>query len=83
MKLEITSSDLEFVKKILPTHYSVNANNKGDGINCTSKIGIDENDEEHWFYIFQAIKQRFKENFSEVFHSTCSDHLDFTISFKK
>jgi len=39
----------------------------------------DAEDDEHWSYIFQAIKQHFGDRFLEVFHNTCFCHVDFTI----
>jgi hypothetical protein len=42
----------------------------------------DAEDDEHWGYIFQAIKQHFGERFQEVFHNTCFCHVDFTIYLK-
>ena len=42
----------------------------------------DAEDDEHWEYIFQAIKQHFGERFQEVFHNTCFCHVDFTIYLK-
>jgi hypothetical protein len=42
----------------------------------------DAEDEEHWEYIFQAIKQHFGERFQEVYHNTCFCHVDFTIYLK-
>lgn len=42
----------------------------------------DAEDEEHWEYIFQAIKQHFGDRFQEVYHNTCFCHVDFTIYIK-
>jgi hypothetical protein len=42
----------------------------------------DAEDDEHWSYIFEAIKQHFGEKFMEVYHETCSYHLDFFIYYK-
>jgi hypothetical protein len=42
----------------------------------------DAEDEEHWGYIFNAIKQHFGERFQEVYHNTCYLHTDFTIYIK-
>jgi hypothetical protein len=42
----------------------------------------DAEDEEHWEYIFKAIKQHFGGRFQEVFHNTCFCHVDFTIYLK-
>ncbi len=43
----------------------------------------DAEDEEHWGYIFEAIKQHFGKRFQEVSHNTCHNHVDFTVYFKK
>lgn len=42
----------------------------------------DAEDDEHWEYIFEAIKQHFGERFQEVSHNTCFCHVDFTIYLK-
>jgi hypothetical protein len=112
-------SDIEFVKSILPEHYTVQESKKKGSIHCKSEIGIrkapykkrvreydpmkvsehnpmapapyrykaititDAEDEEHWEYIFQAIKQHFGERFLEVFHNTCFCHVDFTVYLKQ
>jgi hypothetical protein len=95
--------DIEFVKKILPEHYTVQESKRKGSVHCKSEIGIrkspytvypykeqperavtvtDAEDDEHWEYIFQAIKQHFGERFQEVFHNTCFCHVDFTIYLK-
>lgn len=43
----------------------------------------DAEDEEHWKYIFQALKQHFGGRFLEVFHNTCFYRVDFTIYLKQ
>lgn len=71
--------DLEFLKRLLPKHYKCEPREKG--VHCDSYIGIDENDL-HWVYIVEAIKQHFKDRFMEIFHQTCTDHLKFTVYFR-
>jgi hypothetical protein len=84
-------TDIEFVKKILPDSYTVKESNKPGSIHCVSKTGIinknilfdDVEDEDHWEYIFKAIKQHFGERFQEVYHNVCFLHKNFTIYLKK
>lgn len=104
MSLIGIQADLNFVRSILPKHYTVQESKKSGSIHCKSEIGIrklpytvypysqepdrsvlvkDAEDEEHWEYIFQAIKQHFGERFQEVFHNTCFCHDDFTIYLKQ
>lgn len=80
-------SDIEFVKEFLPNHYEVSESKKSGSIHCKSAIGIigsnGDEDEEHWGYIFSAIKNHFGDRFQEVFHNTCTNHVDFTIYLKQ
>jgi hypothetical protein len=79
--------EINYVKSILPSHYQVKESKSKDSIHCSSTIGIKEGvdgeDDEHWFYILSAIRQKFKERFLEVDHNTCFCHVDFTIYLKK
>jgi hypothetical protein len=80
--------DIDFLKKILPSHYVVQESNKRGSVHCKSKVGIrlypsDQEDEEMWGYITKAIKQHFGDRFQEVFHNTCFCHVDFTVYLKK
>lgn len=76
-------SDMNFVKSILPNHYTVEESKRKGSVHCKSEIGIrkgeDAEDEESWSYIFNAIKKYFGTRFQEVFHNTCFCHVDFTI----
>lgn len=78
--------DIHFIKSLLPDHYQVIESFTKGSIKCVSSIGIKKNkdseDEEHWYYIFTAIKQHFKERFQEVFHNVCYCHTNFTIYLK-
>lgn len=91
-------SDIGFVRSILPSHYLVKESKKSGSVHCKSAVGIrkspylnasagimvtDAEDEEHWGYIFEAIKQHFGERFQEVDHNTCFCHVDFTIYLKQ
>lgn len=89
--------DIDFMQKILPSHYIVQESNKRGSVHCKSSIGIklppyinkstgnwviDQEDEEMWDYIMKAIKQNFGDRFQEVFHNTCYCHIDFTVYLK-
>lgn len=79
-----TQEDVLFLSKILPNHYSITIE-KENCIRCKSSIGIQikgNDDDEHWSYIFNAIKQYFKERFSEVYCHTCTFCLDFCVYLK-
>lgn len=87
--------DIQFVKSILPDHYIVEESKKKGSIHCKSSIGIPteawsaERDRaigdghySEWDGIFENIKSHFGERFQEVFHNTCTNHVDFTIYLK-
>ena len=79
-------NDLQFVRSILPDHYTVQEGKKKGSIHCKSEIGIrhkiDAEDDEHWHYVFSAIKQKFGKRFQEVFHNVSFCHTDFIIYLK-
>lgn len=82
--MKILEGDLEFITKILPDHYSLSIEGN-NAIRCKSRKGIQNNDredEEHWGYVFEGIKQYFGKRFSEVYHLTCTFHCDFCIYLK-
>jgi hypothetical protein len=78
--------DIEFVRSVLPDHYTVRESKVIGSIHCQSSIGIrkgvDGEDDEKWQEIFSAFKERLKERFQEVFHNVCFCHTDFTIYLK-
>lgn len=88
--------DIQFIQKLLPSHYIVQESNKRGSVHCKSAIGIklppyqnkignwinDAEDEEMWSYIMKAIKQHFGPRFQEVYHNTCFCHVDFTVHLK-
>jgi len=83
--MKVQENDLIFMKKVLPNHYNITIE-KDDCIRCKSTIGIQNkgnDDKEHWDFIFKAIKQHFKERFSEVFCHTCTFYLDFCVYIRK
>lgn len=79
-------NEIAFVKSVLPEHYDVQESKKSGSIHCVSDIGIrkgiDAEDDEHWEYIFKAIKNHFGKGFQEVYHNVCFCHTDFTIYLK-
>jgi hypothetical protein len=94
---ETQNEDIEYVRSILPDHYTVQESEKRGSIHCKSEKGIrkspylnqstgkmvtDAEDEEHWGYIVEAIKKHFGDRFQEIDHNTCFCHVDFTIYLK-
>jgi hypothetical protein len=73
-------SKIKYVAQILPDHYEVKESKQKGNVHCKSSIGID--DDEQWGYFISALNNRFGDNFSEVFHNTCTNHVDFTIYLK-
>jgi hypothetical protein len=77
--------DIAFVRSILPEHYNIRESSSFGSIYCKSRIGIrngEDEDQEHWNYIYNAIKEYFGKRLSEIFHQTCTYHLSFTIYLK-
>ncbi len=79
--------DIDFVKSILPEEYIVEESARKGSIRCHTKgkgiyKNIDGEDDEHWDYIVKAIKKRFSLSFLEIYHYTCTNHLDFVIFLK-
>jgi len=67
----------KYMKNLLPSHYTCEP--REGGVHCYSEIGIDECDPEHWFFVFEAIKQKFGKRFDSVYHQTSTDHKKFTV----
>lgn len=65
---------------LLPDHYAVTESGAPGYIHCKSRIGIE--DDMVWDKFFQLIKAHFGKRFVEVNHSTCTNHVDFTIYVK-
>lgn len=72
-----TINDINFLKFILPSHYRVMETvvEKGN-IRCKSSIGIEE---EEWESIKNKIKSYFGKRLAEIYHNTCTLHLDFIV----
>lgn len=76
--------DIDFVKSILPSHYTVKESKpEGRCIHCVSSIGIEESPYQLWQNIFDQFKGYFKDRFQEVFHNVCANHRNFSIYIKK
>ena len=71
--------ETEYLKKLLPSHYTCEC--RDNGVHCYSDKGI--NDDEQWDYILQAIKKKFNDRLTEVYHQTCTNHVKFTVFLKK
>ena len=69
--------DIAFVKSILPDHYKVSESKKLGSIHCKSSVGMAD---DRFIYV---IAHHFGERFQEVFHNTCTNHVDFTIYLKQ
>jgi hypothetical protein len=78
--------DIQYIKSILPTHYTVEESKQPGNVHCYSSKGIchhiDADDEEHWEYIYRALKAHFEQRFQEVFLNVCHCYKDFTIYLK-
>jgi hypothetical protein len=70
---------IDYIRQILPDHYEVKESKQKGNVHCKSSIGI--KDDEDWGYIMHSLRQRF-DDFSEVFHNTCYNHVDFTVYFR-
>jgi hypothetical protein len=68
----------QFVKDMLPEHYDVRENIQGI-ISCKSSEGIES--AAQWVDFVNAIKIYFGESFKEVYHSTCTNHVNFTVYY--
>lgn len=80
------SEAVEFLKKILPDSYTCEP--RKDGVHCYSYEGIkdtfskeevDRGENDHWNIIYEAIKQKFGDQFMEVFDITSARHQNFTV----
>lgn len=67
---------LTVMRNILPAHYT--CEEKENGIHCYSEKGISEG----WDAVMLAVKNWFGDKFLEVYHKTCTNHLEFTVFLK-
>lgn len=79
-------TDSDYMRTLLPSHYTVSHDRKGD-IRCKSSEGIlqdgDAEDGEHWGYIMQAMRSHFGDRFLSVDHIVCFGHKDFMVYLKR
>lgn len=68
------------MKELLPSHYEITETDKF--IRCRSVVGLRTNegndDDEHWSYVLEAIKQKYK-SLKEVYFNTNAYYQDFVI----
>lgn len=76
---ELLNSGLEFLQKILPTHYTCTVLPE-TGIRCVSSEGI--SDVKEYKSIEKALKEHFEKHFAKILHRVKSKNLDFTVFFK-
>ena len=70
--------EAEIIKNILPDHYKVTP--KDNRVHCVSEIGIKENVyDAEWKKVFKSFKKEFGSRFGEVYHNTCTNHVDFSV----
>lgn len=72
-------NDLTFIGYIF-SNYEVKESKKAGSIHLKSTTGIQN--EKLWDNLFIVIKNYFGDRFQEVFHNTCTYHVDFTIYLK-
>ena len=68
----------QFIKDMLPSHYDVLETTTGI-IRCKSDIGIETATE--WSDFMNALRKYFGDAFKEVYHSTCHNHVNFTVYY--
>jgi hypothetical protein len=68
----------QFIKDMLPDHYEVKETMSGI-ISCKSNAGIET--ESEWLDFMNAIRNYFGDAFKEVYHSTCTNHVNFTVYY--
>lgn len=68
----------QFVEALLPDHYEVKETISGC-IRCNSKTGI--RDADKWNDFMKAVKNFFGQSFQEVYHTTCTYHVVFTVYY--
>lgn len=75
---ESMKEELEYIKRILPSHYT--CEQRDNGVHCYSEKGI--NDDKQWNYILLSFKKKFNDRLMEVYHQTCTNHVKFTVFLK-
>jgi hypothetical protein len=65
----------KLIQVLLPPHYKCEA--LPNGVKCQSIIGIDR--ESIWQEFLNAVRKIFGARILEIFHKTCTNHLNFTV----
>lgn len=88
----LQNMDLITVKKNLPETYilttgeSIGTHGTSQWIRCVSSTGIQKDgadDNKEWEKFFEFLKNWFGDRFIEVYHNTCTWHVDFVIYYRK
>lgn len=74
-------SDFKFLIRLLPNYY-ITCKDLGrrEVWRCRSNTGIE--DEERFDLLIKAFQQRWPGRYLEVNHTTCTNHVDFSIHLK-
>lgn len=68
-------SETEIIQNLLPNHYDCEP--LKNGVRCRSNIGIVK--ESEWRDFMTSLREQFGGRLMEVFHKTCTNHLNFTV----
>jgi hypothetical protein len=83
MKKKITGNDptpRHFVESVLPRYYEVNEIITGI-IRCVSTKDEGVEEESEWEVFKSLVKNYFGDSFREINHTTCTNHLNFTVYY--
>ena len=80
-------AETEWIKSILPDHYTCES--RENGVHCHSSIGINDDHmigddynpetDDQFGLIVKAIEQKYGDRFMEIYHQTCTYHSKFTV----
>lgn len=71
--------DIRFIGTLLPQHYEVNEDSRKGSFRCKSTIGISE---QSWERFTEKCRTFFGKRLMEFYHTTNSQHKDFTVYLK-
>lgn len=77
--VKVSQNDVNWLNLLL-YKYNYTCQLEKDCVRCYSKDGIKS--EKEWENIYQTIERNFSKRLSEVYHSTCTYHLDFKVYFR-
>lgn len=73
------AADLPVVRQILGASYTVAPSKLMGAIRCTSRTGIQDDNDADWAPVMAAFRKHFGARLLEVDHNVCYRHTDFTI----